>query len=135
MTRLRLSDLTPEQRERIKAVARIDHEPRRMNKTEARRADALEAMKRGCFIHDYRFEAMKLRLADGTFFTPDFLVIGTAGEVELEDVKGRKGDGYYSTEDARLKVKIAADQYPWFRFYVAWEDRRGNWCRKEVRPA
>lgn len=57
----------------------------------------------------YRFEGLKLRLADNTFYTPDFAVMFSDGTIECHEVKGHWED------DARAKIKIAADQYP-FRF-------------------
>lgn len=129
---LRLADLPVEQQERVRAVARMDAKPSGMNKTEARRADALEILKRAGEIADYRFEDVKLRLADNTFLTPDFLVIRADGGIELEDVKGRKGDRYYATEDARVKIKAAARLFPWFRFFTVWESKDGRWNREEV---
>lgn len=57
----------------------------------------------------YRFEGVKLRLADNTFYTPDFAVMLTAGELECHEVKGHWQD------DARVKIKVAAEMYP-FRF-------------------
>ena len=57
----------------------------------------------------YRFEGLKLRLADNTFYTPDFAVMLSNGLIELHEVKG------FWQDDARAKIKIAADMYP-FRF-------------------
>jgi len=55
----------------------------------------------------YRFEGIKLRLADNTFYTPDFAVMLANGQLEMHEVKG----GCW-TDDARVKTKVAADQYP-----------------------
>lgn len=57
----------------------------------------------------YRFEGLKLRLADNTFYTPDYAVMLANGEIECHEVKG------FWTDDARVKVKVAAEMYP-FRF-------------------
>lgn len=72
---------------------------------------ALELRKRAGEIAWYRFEGIKLRLADNTFYTPDFAVMLATGEMELHEVKG------FWTDDARVKTKVAADQYP-FRIIV-----------------
>jgi hypothetical protein len=58
----------------------------------------------------YKFEGLKLRLADKTFYTPDFAVMLSTGILECHEVKG------YWLDDARAKIKIAADIYP-FKFY------------------
>ena len=46
-----------------------------MNKTESAYAEYLEQQKRQGLILWYRFEGVKLRLADKTFYTPDFAVM------------------------------------------------------------
>lgn len=80
-----------------------------LNKTEAAYQSHLELRKNAGEIAWYRFEGVKVRLADNTFYTPDFAVMLATGEMELHEVKGRWMD------DARVKIKVAADQYP-FRF-------------------
>lgn len=80
-----------------------------MNKTEAAYAQHLENLKHAGEIAWYRFEGLKLRLADNTFYTPDFAVMLTDRQIEVHEVKG------FWADDARVKIKVAADQYP-FRF-------------------
>lgn len=80
-----------------------------MNKTESEYCQLLELRKRAGEIAWYRFEGVKLRLADNTFYTPDFAVMLSTGEMEMHEVKG------FWTDDARVKIKVAAEQYP-FRF-------------------
>jgi len=60
----------------------------------------------------YKFEGMKLRLADNTFYTPDFCVMLANGQMEMHECKG------FWQDDARVKIKVAADLYP-FRFVAA----------------
>jgi hypothetical protein len=80
-----------------------------MNKTEAAyERDLRDAQTLGDILW-YRFEGVKLRLADNTFYTPDFIVLGSDGVLECHEVKG------FWADDARVKIKVAADQYP-FRF-------------------
>lgn len=80
-----------------------------MNKAEAAYADTLEGRKQFGNVAWFRFEGVKLRLADNTFYTPDFAVMLETGLIELHEVKG------FWTDDARVKIKVAADMYP-FRF-------------------
>lgn len=80
-----------------------------MNKTEAAYGQLLEHRKYAGEVAWYKFEGVKLRLADNTFYTPDFFVMLTNGQLEAHEVKGHWQD------DARAKIKIAADMYP-FRF-------------------
>lgn len=71
----------------------------------------------------HKFEAMKLRLADSTFYTPDFVVLPRDGVLEMDEVKG------FWQDDARVKIKVAASIYP-FRF-IAVTKRDGGWDREE----
>ncbi len=86
------------------------HEPGKMNRTERAYADYLERLRLAGMILRWAFEPMKLRLADRTFYEPDFLVQHTDDALELHEVKGRWED------DARVKIKVAARLHPWFEF-------------------
>ena len=92
---------------RIQALGRL--KAGQMNKTEAAYAAELQARQVAGEVAWYRFEGIKLRLADNTFFTPDFAVMLADGQMEAHEVKG------FWQDDARAKIKIAADMYP-FRF-------------------
>ena len=83
-----------------------------MNKTEEAYAAELELQKISGEILWYKFEGIKLRLADNTFYTPDFVVLVYDGYLECHEVKG------FWRDDARAKIKIAADLYP-FKFIAA----------------
>lgn len=80
-----------------------------MNKTERSYAGHLEQQKQAGKVLWFAFEGVKLRLADNTFYTPDFAVMAADGVIELHEVKG------FWTDDARVKIKVAADKFP-FRF-------------------
>ena len=80
-----------------------------MNKTESSYSQYLETLRHAGEIVWFKFEGVKLRLADNTFYTPDFMVMGANGLIEMHEVKG------FWMDDARAKIKIAADMYP-FRF-------------------
>jgi hypothetical protein len=84
-----------------------------MNKTEAAYAWILEAEKRAGEIIDWKFEPFGLRLADKTFYHPDFIVVKKDG-FEIHETKGA-----FIREDAIVKLKIAAEQFPWWRFKMA----------------
>lgn len=77
-----------------------------MNKTEAAYGQHLELLKRAGEVLWYRFEGLKLRLADNTFYTPDYAVMAANGQLECHEVKG------FWQDDARVKIKVAAEQYP-----------------------
>ncbi|MGR4897498.1 DUF1064 domain-containing protein [Stenotrophomonas sp. LARHCG68] len=80
-----------------------------MNRTEQAYADRLRALEHAGKILWHKFEGLKLRLADNTFYTPDFAVLEADGVMACHEVKGHWQD------DARAKIKIAAAMYP-FRF-------------------
>jgi hypothetical protein len=96
-----------------------------MNKTEARYASHLETLKLAGEVLWYRFEAIKLRLADNTFYTCDFAVMEADGTLAMHEVKG----GFWM-EDARVKTKVAAAQYP-FRFMGVMPNKNGGWKIEE----
>jgi hypothetical protein len=94
-----------------------------MNQTEQAYADRLKLLQHAGQIAWFKFEGLKLRLADNTFYSPDFAVMLADGTLECHEVKGHWQD------DARAKIKIAADLYP-FRFIavkVRARKRGGGW--------
>lgn len=102
-----------------------------MNKSEAAYCAHLELLKRAGEVLWYRFEGIKLRLADNCFITVDFAVMLANGQLEMHDVKGSKA--IYS-EDAKVKMKCAAEAYP-FVFRVAFPQPKklgGGWLIEEV---
>ena len=65
-------------------------------------------------VDQYFFERLKIRLADNTYYTPDFVVMLVSGEIEFVEVKGSwKAPGQ---DDSRVKIKVAAEQNPWATF-------------------
>jgi len=89
-----------------------------MNATETAYQTLLEQRKHAGEVVWYKFEGLKLRLADNTFYTPDFAVMVGDGVIECHEVKG------FWRDDARAKIKVAADMYP-FRFYAIKKKGRG----------
>lgn len=83
----------------------------KMNKTEAAYASHLDLRKQDGDVLWYRFEGVKLRLADKTFLTVDFPVMRCDGVMEMHEVKG------FMMDDANAKIKIAAEMYP-FKFII-----------------
>ncbi len=79
------------------------------NKTEQAYEDFLAARQRAGQIAWFAFEGVKLRLADKTFYTPDYAVMLADGQMEMHEVKG------FWQDDARVKIKVAAELFP-FRF-------------------
>lgn len=94
-----------------------------MNKTEAAYADHLTLLKHAGEIEWFKFEAMKFRLADKTFYTPDFIVLLRDGFLEAHEVKGHWED------DARVKIKVAASIYP--LKFIAITKEKTEWQRED----
>jgi hypothetical protein len=105
--------------------------PKRMNKTEQRRARELEAKKRAGLIRDWKFHGLRLEIAPGLTFTPDFYIEENDGSITLEETKG------HWEEDARVKIKAAAEAFPPFRFIAltpATKAQGGGWITEYFNP-
>lgn len=87
------------------------------NQLEADYERHLEARRVAGAVAWYRFEGVKLRLADNTFYSPDFAVMLASGALEMHEVKGRWLD------DAKVKIKVAAALFP-FRFVAVYAKPR-----------
>jgi hypothetical protein len=75
----------------------------------------------------YEFEGIKFRLADNTFYTPDFAVMLSDGRMEIHETKG------FWTDDARVKIKVAASKFP-FKFIAVKKAPKkdgGGWSFEE----
>jgi hypothetical protein len=96
----------------------------KMNRTEAAYAEYLEALKHAGKVLWFKFEGIKLRLADDTFYTPDFPVMLADGTIEMHETKG------FWLDKARVKIKVAASIYP-FRFIAVKRRKGGGWDEEE----
>jgi len=96
-----------------------------MNKTEAAYDLLLKQRLHAGEIQWYRFEGVKLRLADNTFYTADFFVMNSESVLEVHEVKG------FWTDDARVKTKVAASMYPFKFFGVLRGKRNTGWLVEE----
>ena len=135
------SDYAPQDAGRkasLRARGRVRKRSGEMNKTEAAFNDELKFMRSVGEIIWFAFEAVKFRLADNTFYTPDFAVMYTDGMLRLIDTKGTtKKDGKYKPfieEDAKIKAKLAAELFP-ISFALAYrlpKSAGGEWVIEEV---
>lgn len=110
--------------ENLQALGRMN--PGRMNKTEAAYAQYLEALKSCGEILWYEFECIKLRLADSSYYTVDFFVMRSNGELEAHEVKGG-----HAFEDSIVKLKGANEKFPW-PFYLIRKAKGGGWSVKKI---
>lgn len=97
----------------------IPPERKGMNKTEWRYANHLDALKAAGEIVAWMFEPFGMKLADKTYYHPDFIVWFPDNHCEIHEVKG------FWQDDARAKIKIAAAKYPMFKFLAI---KQGNNC-------
>jgi hypothetical protein len=93
----------------------------RMNKTEVEFSYVLEARKRAGEIDGWAFESVKLRLADGCWYLPDFMAWGKA--FTFYEVKGA-----HIWDDAMVKFKVAREQIKWATFELH-QKLNGQWTR------
>lgn len=92
-------------------------QPKGQNKLEASYASHLEVLKRIGDIVDYKYESIKLKIGVKTcWFCCDFWVLAKDGVSEFHETKG------WMRDDAAIKLKSAALQYPHFRFFLVRKD-------------
>lgn len=103
-----------------------------MNATEAAYAEHLELRRLAGNVFWFGFEAFRIRLADNTFYRPDFAVLayddsvlehGGPARLEFHEVKGHWEDA------ARVKIKVAAEHLPFVFLAVKKRAKRdgGGW--------
>ena len=90
-----------------------------MNKLELAYSQLLEFRRKAGEIDRWDYEPEKLRLADKTFYTPDFRVIDLDGAVEFHETKG------FMRDDAVVKIKVAAETHPYVFKLIFF--KRGQW--------
>lgn len=98
------------------------HRRGEMNTTEAKyEREVLIPAKEAGLILAYEFESQRLQLAKLTYWTPDFVVLLADLTIEFIDVKGTR---IQDEQAQRVKVKIAAEKYWYYRFKVAKQQTR-----------
>ena len=97
-----------------------------MNKLERAYSLELENQRLAGLISSWKFEAMKLRLADRTTYSPDFFVVLPDGRMEHHETKG------FMRDDAHVKLKVAASLFPMFTFRLV-KRKAGAWIVTEVK--
>lgn len=97
--------------------------PPKMNKTEAQFQQLL--IRRPDVIW-CGFEAIKFMVGVKTcWYCPDFVCVLDDGTVVVYEVKG------WWKDDARVKIKAAAKQYPWLKFIAA-QKKRDKWVYEKI---
>lgn len=108
-----------------------------MNKTEGAFAQYLDLLIKAKEIVDYRFEPFRFILAhnvvdkrNAVTYLPDFLIVHP-DHFELVDTKVKRKDWSSMRDDARVKINIAAEFFPWFRWSVYYLEH-GRWIREAI---
>ena len=107
-----------------------------LNKTEERFLEWLKAKRRYDRILS---QAITLKIGNGVRYTPDFITFdqfypeddedgrSNAYEIEAWEVKG------FLRDDAAVKIKVAAHEYPQIKFNLVWWDKETfDWKRQQV---
>ena len=111
----------------MRAVQRIAR-PAYKSTLEADYALALEAERRAGLVVWYAYEPLRLRLASGAWFTPDWLVQRAGGELAIDETKG------WMREAARVRLLVAVERYPFFRWRKVTRERGLSFRREELTP-
>lgn len=106
----------------------VRRQPGQMNGLEKAYAEHLTTLIAAGEVLEFWFDCVKLRLADKCFYTPDFFVMMADDTIEVHETKG------FMEEDAAVKLKVAADKYPFIFKLVKRLAKRdgGGWVIKEV---
>lgn len=113
----------------VPAIAQKRQVRAAMNKTEARYAAHLDLLLTTGKIRGWGFQRITLRLGDDCRYTPDFDVQVEDGTLEYHEVKG------FWRDDAKVKIRVAADRYPWFSFRaIQWDQKDRRWVAEYFEP-
>ncbi len=110
----------------VHATGRQRHRAGEMNKLEQEWAAMLELRKKtgDTRVLWWAWESVKFRIADKTYYTPDFVVMMEDGELQIHETKG------FMEDDARVKVKAVAELFP-MRVFVM-RKVKGEWSTEEI---
>ena len=98
-----------------------------MNGQETAYSLYLNAMKATAIIIDWWWDVLSIRMADSTFYKPDFLVMRADGTLEIHEVKG------FMEDDAWVKLKVVAETYPFPIWVIKRKPKTKNeWTWKQV---
>jgi hypothetical protein len=105
--------------------------PGEMNRTETAYANILKMRQMAGEILHYDYEPERLKLADNTYYVPDFRVVMADCTIEFHECKAVTVTGKMLCEDdARAKFKIAAETH-WMYGWRMVGLRKGNVVKEE----
>lgn len=116
----------------VKVRANMNPRERKMNKTERRYEEYLAMEKRAGRVHHFGFEAIKIRISNDCFWSPDFMVVYPDGTLEFHDTKAfwKSKGRVHIEDDAQAKMKSICESLPWFNVVAVWE-QDGKWVRRK----
>lgn len=107
---------------RVPAKGQTYHTEGVPNGLESAYAQYLEGLLYAGEILLWMFERVRLTLAGRTTYLPDFFVVRADGAAEFHETKG------FWRDDARAKIKIAAQEFPCFGFVAVQRNKNtGAW--------
>lgn len=124
---MKLTDLAPHVRAKVAAL--LPEKPKRkrgMNRWERAFMEKLQAESARPVV---RFEDVTLRLGHDCRYTPDLIAVtqdGADWRVEAFEIKGFRRD------DAMVKLRVAAREYPWITFHLVERAKGGEWKISEI---
>jgi len=116
---LRTGQIKPESTIRVRSDKGIKNKKRIMNTWEARYAAELDTYGKTIGMIDYKFNCIKLMLADGAWYTPDFMIM-YSNKTEIIEIKG------FRRTSAILRFKVAKSSYPMFDFRMLTWDKESQ---------
>lgn len=135
-----MSKYQPARRFSNAGARRTIKRPGEMNTLEAKYAAHLGALKESGAILDFGYEPLKIKLADKTYYSPDFMILALDGSLEFHEVKARWKHVDKKTKvvtysahveaSASIKMKLAADIFP-AKFIMLWFVKEFGWQSKE----
>lgn len=76
--------------------------------------------------HPIKVQSIKLRIGNGCYFTPDFVVFHSNRQPTAWEVKGK-----HAWEDSLIKLKVAAATFQEILFFLVWKNAQG-WQRQKI---
>lgn len=124
------------QGKKAQVKGRVTHRvPGEMNKTEQAFADLCQDQKLSGVLHDWRYEAITLKIALHMRYTPDFMLFEVATSslvlVEVKAAYKNKETDKLQTlgyADSLVKLKMAAELFPFFEFRLAVRGPDKTWA-------
>jgi hypothetical protein len=93
---------------------------------EADYATRLEILRGLGEIRSWMYEAVKLKIGNGAWFTPDFFVRMASGSIEFHETKGG-----FAREAAMVRIRSAALQFPFWKFRLVTRVN-GDWAFRDM---